>query len=180
MQDCKFEPVKKFADAGLELPTRATEHSAGYDMAAAEDIIITPHSDLYLKLFANGGQKEICDLDRINELIKQSSAKFNLVTTGMKCKLPKGYYLKLVPRSSLPLKHWLVMANSEGIIDGDYYSNPDNDGEIMVQLINLSPYPIHIKKGDRIAQGIITPYEKTESDNATAKRVGGHGSTGER
>lgn len=179
MQDCRFEPVKRFADAGLDLPTRATEHSAGYDMAAAEDVTIMPYSYLYMEIATNSKNYSY-NLDEMSELVKQSSAKFNLVTTGMKCKLPEGYYLKLVPRSSLPLKHWLVMANSEGIIDGDYYSNPDNDGEIMIQLINLSPCPIHIKKGDRIAQGIITPYEKTELDNATAKRVGGHGSTGER
>ena len=69
------------------------------------------------------------------------------------------------------------MANSVGIIDGDYYNNPDNEGHIYFQFINLSPIPIQLKKGDCIGQGIIKPYLKTEADNTTASREGGFGST---
>lgn len=65
------------------------------------------------------------------------------------------------------------------IIDQDYYNNPDNEGEIYIQLINLSPYDIQIKKGDKIAQGIILPYLTVEDDNANGVRKGGFGSTNE-
>ena len=63
------------------------------------------------------------------------------------------------------------------IIDADYYNNPDNEGEIFFQLINLSPYNIILKKGEKIGQGIIKPYLTTEDDAATGDRLGGFGST---
>lgn len=63
------------------------------------------------------------------------------------------------------------------IIDSDYASNKTNDGEIFLQLLNLSPFPIQIKKGDRIGQGIIKHYLVTDDDNATGEREGGMGST---
>ena len=63
------------------------------------------------------------------------------------------------------------------IIDADYYGNPDNDGEIFLQLINLGPNPVILRKGDRIGQGIIKPYLTTEDDAAEGDRKGGFGST---
>lgn len=63
------------------------------------------------------------------------------------------------------------------IIDSDYYSNPDNDGEIFFQLINLSPFSIMLKKGNIIGQGIIKHYYKVDNDAADGERVGGFGST---
>ena len=70
------------------------------------------------------------------------------------------------------------MANSVGIIDADYADNPDNEGEIFFQLINFTPWPIQLRKGDVIGQGIIKKYEVTDDDRATGERVGGFGSTG--
>lgn len=69
------------------------------------------------------------------------------------------------------------MANAVGIIDADYYNNPDNEGEIFFQLINFSPIPIIIQKGDYIGQGIIKKYIKTEDDVAEKERIGGFGSS---
>lgn len=63
------------------------------------------------------------------------------------------------------------------IIDADYYGNSSNDGEIMFQLINLSPYPILLRKGDVIGQGIIKRYLTTFDDEANGTRTGGFGST---
>lgn len=59
----------------------------------------------------------------------------------------------------------------------DYVDNLDNEGAIFFQVINLFPYPILLKKGDVIGQGIIKHYEIVGDDNATAKREGGLGST---
>ena len=56
--------------------------------------------------------------------------------------------------------------------------NPDNEGHIMFQVLNLSPFNLLIKKGDKIGQGIILPYAKVENDNAEGERNGGFGSTG--
>ena len=88
-------------------------------------------------------------------------------------------YLELSIRSSGPLKHWLMLANSVGIIDADYYNNSDNEGHIYFQIINLSPVPIQLKKGDIIGQGIIHKYITTEDDCANGERKGGFGSTNE-
>lgn len=63
------------------------------------------------------------------------------------------------------------------IIDADYYNNPDNEGHIYFQLINLSPFNIIIKKGEIIGQGILHQYEITEDDEASGERAGGFGST---
>ena len=63
------------------------------------------------------------------------------------------------------------------IVDRDYYNNPDNEGEIFLQMINLAPFDILIQKGDKIGQGIIKTYNLTDDDAATGMRLGGFGST---
>ena len=75
------------------------------------------------------------------------------------------------------MKYWIIMANSVGIIDADYYNNSDNEGEIFFQLINLSPVRIQLKRGDIIGQEIIKNYLTTEDDGAVGERTGGFGST---
>lgn len=172
----KFEKVSRFKDVDIEMPSRATADSAGYDFVAAEDIIIEPYYLIRNRL-RNVPVNEPLTLDEIAKITKQEQARPTLISTGMKCKMPHGFYLQLSMRSSGPLKHWLIKANGVGIIDADYYDNPDNEGEIFFQVINLSPYTIHIKKGDKIGQGIILPYGITEDDTATNSRVGGFGST---
>ena len=54
-----------------------------------------------------------------------------MVKTGVKVLMPDDEYLMLVSRSSNPKKKKLVIPNSMGIVDADYYGNPDNDGEMM-------------------------------------------------
>lgn len=196
--DARFEKISKYKDdEGIIIPYRKTADSAGYDFYCAEDTVIFPAVDigadflakLSKKISANSENKEqaltewlnknkYLTLDEMAALNKEFNTKVNLVPTGIKCYLPHGYYLQLSVRSSLPLKHWLIMANSIGVIDADYYNNPDNEGHIYFQLINLGQYPIIIKKGDCFGQGIILPYNITNEDNTTAARVGGFGSTG--
>lgn len=196
--DARFEKISKYKDdEGIIIPYRKTADSAGYDFYCAEDTIIFPAVDigagflakLSNKISANSENKEqaltewlnknkYLTLDEVAAYNKEFYTKVDLVPTGIKCYLPHGYYLQLSVRSSLPLKHWLIMANGIGVIDADYYDNPDNEGHIYFQLINLGQYPIIIKKGDCFGQGIILPYNVTNEDNTTATRVGGFGSTG--
>lgn len=186
----KFEFVKKYADAGLPLPERKTAQSAGYDLCVAEDTVIPPYVILqddilsYLRFKANGNQEDFnfslnnpYTLDEVADLTKTAQAKPTLVSTGLKCYLDSNQYLELSVRSSCPLKYWLIMGNSVGIIDADYCDNPGNEGEIYFQLINLSPVPIILKKGDIIGQGIIKTYDVVENDSANGVRIGGLGST---
>ena len=173
----KFEKVSKYADLDFAMPVRKTAHSAGYDMVVVEDKVIPPYYRLMNALATTAEEGTTFTLDGMAAMTKEMGAKPTLVSTGVKCKLDPGTYLELVLRSSTPLKQWLVMANSVGIIDADYYNNPDNEGEMFFQLINLSPFPIKLQKGDIIGQGIIHRFDTTEDDAAVGKRVGGFGST---
>ena len=175
----KFEKVSKYADVDLIMPERKTTDSGGYDLAVAEDIIIPSFGKHWSTLLDQYDSFDPMTLDQIAAATKATGAKPTLVSTGMKCYMEIGQYLKLVPRSSCPLKHWLVLANSEGIIDRDYVDNPDNEGEIFLQFINLSPFDIQLHRGDMIGQGIICNYIITDDDAATGKRIGGFGSTSE-
>lgn len=178
----KFEICSKYADAGLNLPVRKTTLSAGYDFQVAKDIIIPSYLEIYNQLRGAWIGSEFyndryMDLEKMSILTKQTGCRPTLIPTGIKCKIPKGKYLELSVRSSCPLKYWLILANSVGIIDADYYNNSDNEGEIFFQVINLSPFPIYLHKGDVIGQGILKSYYTVDDDYATGERLGGFGST---
>lgn len=100
------------------------------------------------------------------------------VKTGVKVKLASDEFLMLCNRSSNPGKKELVLINGVGIVDADYYGNPDNDGEIAFAFQSLNESGSFINKGDKIGQGIIIKYIKTEDDTASGTRAGGFGSTG--
>ena len=175
----RFEVVSKYIRKGkdITLPERKTACSAGYDFQVAEDVLIQPYSYLMDRIRDISPSYVPYTLAEMASITKDSNARPTLVPTGIKCKLEKDRYLELSVRSSSPLKYWLLLANSEGIIDADYYNNPSNEGEIFFQIINLSPYPIMLHKGDIIGQGIIKQYCVTEDDKADGARLGGFGST---
>lgn len=100
------------------------------------------------------------------------------VMTGVKCELRPYMVLILANRSSNPSKKSLFLANGVGIVDADYYNNPDNEGEIGFEFYNNSEEDVIISKNEKIGQGIITTYVRVEDDKATGSRAGGFGSTG--
>lgn len=104
--------------------------------------------------------------------------KIAFVTTGIKAFMAKDEVLQIYPRSSLSFKKHLVLANSVGIIDSDYYNNQDNEGEIMLILHNVGNESVKINKGERIAQGIFIKYLVVDENENNIKRLGGFGSTG--
>ena len=193
-----FEKVSRFKDVEFEMPKRKTAGSAGYDFVVAEETVIPSYNSLMAHIeydmafnrndiepegtiFTYINNKEFKDeyysLEDIAKVTKDNKAKPTLVSTGVKAYMPKDSYLELSVRSSCPLKYWLIMANGVGIIDSDYADNPDNEGEIFFQIINLSPVPIILHKGDVIGQGIFKSYLKTDNDNVVEERIGGFGST---
>lgn len=181
MNDFKFEKVSCFKDVEFAMPCRKTAQSAGYDMVVAEDVIIPSYNSLMADLdcyFYDNNIEPPVSLEQMAKATKITKAKPTLVSTGVKAKIPEGYYLQLSVRSSCPLKYWLVMANSNGIIDADYYNNVDNEGLIFFQIINFSPVDIELHKGDIIGQAILLPYGTTTDDIAVNERIGGLGSTG--
>ena len=178
----KFEKVSAFKDVDFNLPERKTANSAGYDMVVAEDTLIPSfdqawNRDGFQHFYYNLDTTVPFTLEEMAEITKKYKIKPTLVPTGVKCYLNSDTYLELSVRSSTPLKYWLILANGVGIIDADYADNPDNEGHIYFQIINLSPLPIQLKKGDIIGQGIIKHYEIVEGDAAAGLRAGGFGST---
>lgn len=100
-----------------------------------------------------------------------------LVPTGVKAQIDEGYWLELAVRSSTPRKLGLILANGIGIVDSDYYNNPDNEGHIMFQVYNITNKTVTLGKGNRIGQGVFVPYNLTDDDNIKRIRTGGFGST---
>ena len=145
-----FEIAKGFENSGINLPVRKTKFSAGYDFEAAEDTVIPA--------FKFGG-------------------KPTLVKTGVKSYFGEDEVLILANRSSNPMKKGLVLANSIGVIDSDYYGNPDNDGHIMFAFYNFGDSDITLAKGDAIGQGFFQKFLVADNDASTGERLGGFGST---
>ena len=144
-----FEIANGFEDKDIHLPVRKTKYSAGYDVEAAEDVLIPS-----FKL----------------------GCKPTLIPTGLKAYCSEDEYFMLVNRSSGP-KKGLVMCNSIGIIDSDYYGNIDNDGHFYFQYYNFLDHDVTIHKGDVIGQVIFQKYLWCDDDKAIGERVGGFGST---
>ena len=143
-----FETVKdefRKNTGEIQLPTRATEHSAGYDFYSPVDTIIQP-----------------------GEMV--------MIWTDVKAHMYYDNALLIIPRSSMG-KHPIMISNTVGLIDADYYSNESTDGNIGFRLFNLGSTPYEIKAGDRIGQGIFVKYGIVKDDNTTATRQGGFGST---
>ena len=86
------------------------------------------------------------------------------VFTGVKCELMPNQVLILANRSSNPSKRGLILLNGIGVVDADYYGNPDNDGEIAFEFYNMFEYTVEVKKGEKLGQGIIMRFDKTEDD----------------
>ena len=104
-----------------------------------------------------------------------------LVPTGLKAYMAAGEYLGLHIRSGLATKQKLCLVNGQGIVDADYYNNPDNEGHILLALLNMGSTEAVLQKGERVAQGIFYNYLLCDDDQAAAQtRQGGFGSTGEK
>ena len=91
--------------------------------------------------------------------------------------MQEGEVLYLYDRSSNPRKRGIVLSNSVGVIDKDYYGNPDNDGNIHAQFTNITNDVVTIEKGTAMMQGVFMPFLLADDDNASGVRVGGFGST---
>lgn len=136
MRNRGFEVIEEYKDKGINLPVRKTKYSAGYDIEAAEDVIIPAF---------------------------KPGVKPTLIPTGLKAYCHEDEFYMLVNRSSGP-KKGLVMANSIGIIDNDYYNNESNEGHIFIKIQNEGKENVYLKAGTGFAQGIFMKYLVTKSD----------------
>jgi dUTP pyrophosphatase len=102
-----------------------------------------------------------------------------LVGTGLVIGVPNGWFLGIFARSSTPLKRGLVVANGVGIVDADYCGADD---EVKIQVLHITDAPVAVRRGDRLAQGIVLPVPRIEWDEvaeAVGETRGGFGSTGQ-
>ena len=135
----------------IKLPERKTKYSAGYDIATPIGFPIKPHERL-------------------------------VIPTGIKVVFEPGtesdyWHLALYIRSSIGINKQVIMANQTGIIDSDYADNPDNEGDMLIALYNMSDQVVKFRVGDRIIQGIFMNHGIAYNDAATGTRIGGVGST---
>lgn len=134
---------------GLELPAYMTEGAAGADVCAA-----------------------------IRDELTLLPGARALVPAGFSLAVPAGYEMQVRPRSGLALRAGVTLLNTPGTIDSDYR------GPVGVLLVNFGTEPYTVRRGDRIAQLVLAPvaralYDETQELEATARSVGGFGSTGD-
>lgn len=145
-----FEVAKGWENKNINMPVRKTKYSAGYDIEAAENIIIPAY---------------------------KPGMNPTLISTGLKAYMQDDEVMLLYNRSSNPKKKGLVLANGVGVIDKDYYGNSDNDGHFMFAVYNIKEDDVEVKKGECIGQAIFQKYLLTDNDDAQGERMGGFGST---
>ena len=142
-----------------------------------EPVVANKRKNKYYHLPTRGTKKSSCYdfyspdeyLVRPNEIVK--------IWTDIKAYMKDDETLLLAVRSSMGGK--FMLANTIGIIDSDYYSNIENDGNIGIFLKNISDQTQLIKKGDRIAQGMFRKYLVADKDFwLSDTRIGGFGSSG--
>jgi dUTP pyrophosphatase len=112
----------------------------------------------------------------INEIIP--AHKTAKIPTGVKVYMQPDEVLMIYPRSSIGFKTNIRLSNTTGVIDSDYYNNPDNEGHMWIKFYNPTDEDYRIFIGDKIAQGIFTKFLVTDDDNTDQNRTGGLGSTG--
>jgi dUTP pyrophosphatase len=106
------------------------------------------------------------------------SHSIRLVGTGLVIGVPDGHFLGIFARSSTPLKKGLMVANGVGVVDSDYCGPED---EISIQVLNITDATVLVKRGDRLAQGIVLPTPRIQWDVVDEMETptrGGFGSTG--
>ena len=155
----------------VNLPAFATEEAACFDIAASMLGKVTYEgynktNSKFERKIGSDGAIAIMPGDRV------------MVPTGMILDIPKGYSVRLHPRSGLSLKLGLVLANCEAVIDSDYFN------ELFLLIHNTSENKINVAHGERLAQAELVEqikYKITETKTKPEQRtnrVGGLGSTG--
>jgi dUTP pyrophosphatase len=118
------------------------------------------------------------DLAASEDVVVQPGAVV-LVPTGLVIQVPSGFFLAVFARSSTPIKRGLMVANGVGVVDSDYCGPQD---EVKIEVYNFTAEPVHVRAGDRIAQGLFIPVARAEwqeaDDDLRAGSRGGFGATG--
>ena len=104
--------------------------------------------------------------------------EIKVIWTGVKAYMPEDEVLLAFNRSSNAKKKGLILANGVGVIDCDYYNNPDNEGEVGFCFLNRTNETVVLQKGEKLGQCMFTKFAIADNDISGGKRTGGFGSTG--
>ena len=172
--------------------TSTTEAELGYFKlhdAAPTPVFSTAESCCFDLAFNAAGNREVKGYNRFNNAISRTLVDTNgaltivtgdrlAIPTGLILQIPTGYSVRVHARSGLSYKQGLILVNSEGVIDSDYFH------ELYVLMSNVSDTNIVIQHGDRIAQAEMVPVLTYNFNPVSVRpvqktdRVGGIGSTG--
>lgn len=113
----------------------------------------------------------------VDDTVILQPGEISMIPTGFAVAIAPGYELQVRPRSGLAIKHGITIVNAPGTIDADYR------GEVRIGLINLSRAPFTIKRGDRVAQLVLSPVSRADLQivgelDETVRQAGGFGHTG--
>jgi len=133
--------------------------------------------DIPIPSYATSGSAGMDIRAAVKDEIIIEPNSITLVPTNLSAEIPKGYEIQIRPRSGLAINHGVGILNSPGTIDSDYR------GEIKIIMINLGKKKFAIKRGDRIAQLVVSKVytaNLTQSDNLnhSQRGKGGFGHTG--
>lgn len=115
----RFEIVSKYKDSNISIPQPATSGSAGCDLRAAEDIVIPSFFREQYGKYPKGENLSYT-IEENEKNIAAIGGRMTLVPTGLKAYLDEGTCLLILPRSSMPLKQWLFVANTPGKLKSYY------------------------------------------------------------
>lgn len=135
------------------------------------------NEDLPLPAYESEGSSGMDIRASVKERVLLNPGEIRLIPTGLAVSVPPGYEAQIRPRSGLALHHGIGMVNSPGTIDSDYR------GEVGIILINWGTEPFIVRRGDRIAQMVISrvyraDLVKVDDLDATSRQEGGFGHTG--
>ncbi len=139
--------------------------------------VLPGQEDLGLPAYATEGAAGLDLKAALSDPLTLKPGERGIVPTGLKMAIPQGFEGCVRPRSGLAMKQGLTLTNAPGTIDSDYR------GEVKVLVINLGQEPVVLKRGDRIAQLLISPIAhaqvvKVEQVDDTVRGAGGFGHTG--
>jgi dUTP pyrophosphatase len=135
------------------------------------------HEDMPLPAYETEGSSGMDLRAAVSESIMLNPGEIKLIPTGLAVSIPRGFEAQIRPRSGLALNHGIGMVNSPGTIDSDYR------GEIGLVMINWGERPFEIRRGDRIAQMLITRIYRARmlevgDLDSTCRGEGGFGHSG--
>ncbi len=135
------------------------------------------HNDLELPSYVTRGSSAADVKAAVTDEVIIKPGERALIPTGLHFEIPEGFEIQVRPRSGLALNHGITLPNTPGTIDSDYR------GELKIIVMNLGKAPFTVKRGDRIAQLVLSPvtkavFHEVSEVNETDRGKSGFGSTG--